>query len=266
MPTSAPSTPRRPPATPVTPRPTPRNASASRSCSPASVSTSKKNKEPMNRPLGQLAKNTVAAHTVAMKNYIAYCKSAVPNFENIDSISFEDCMKIEWWTGFAQYLLNTQLSRKTILQYLSGVKEYYRLANPTMFRALFDEKSYTLLRVNVEKATFEQESPDDLLTLSFGRNEMTTLMETLLRQNRVERVDQAVVCLTSFMASGRANELLELKWDHLSWNSDFQATICNWKQPKVYSFKNITFHCDYDTAELDWHFLMGAYVLLGAGN
>lgn len=149
MPTSAPSTPRRPPATPVTPRPTPRNASASRSCSPASVSTSKKNKEPMNRPLGQLAKNTVAAHTVAMKNYIAYCKSAVPNFENIDSISFEDCMKIEWWTGFAQYLLNTQLSRKTILQYLSGVKEYYRLANPTMFRALFDEKSYTLLRVNV---------------------------------------------------------------------------------------------------------------------
>jgi hypothetical protein len=266
MSASTPSTPRRATATPATPQSRQRVSSNMSTCSSASKSTSANKKNNKNRPLGQLAQNTLTAHAAALRAYTDFCKTTEGNFSTIEEIPFEHCMEEKWWRNFAQYLVNRDMSRKSILQYLSGVKEYYKKVNPASFKSLFDEATYTKLRADVEKATFQDEAPEELLTLSFGREEMKEFMSTLIKENRADRMDQAAVCLTSFMASGRSNELVTLNWHNLGWNNDFQTTVCTWKQAKVYSFKNMSFHCDFSTPELDWHFIMGSYILLGAGK
>lgn len=83
---------------------------------------------------------------------------------------------------------------------------------------------------------------------------------------KADLIDQAAAALTAYMAAGRSCELLYITWEKIAWNSVYQLAAASWAQPKVSKHKFTTFHCHYDTLEMDWFFIMGAYILLGAGE
>ncbi len=95
---------------------------------------------------------------------------------------------------------------------------------------------------------------------------MRHLMSLFLKKNSVVHFEQAAAALTAYMGSARAGELLHLSWDKLIWNSVYDTVISTWPQAKVSKHKYITFHCDSQFLELDWHFIMACYIMVGAGK
>jgi hypothetical protein len=92
---------------------------------------------------------------------------------------------------------------------------------------------------------------------------MKHLMGLFIKANRI---DQAAAALTAYMAAGRSCELLCVTWEKLLWNSVYQLTSASWAQTKVSKHKFTTFHCDANSLEMDWYFIIGAYCLVGAGK
>ncbi len=94
---------------------------------------------------------------------------------------------------------------------------------------------------------------------------MKRLMTLFLQKNTVQHIEQAAAALTAYMGSARSGELFHLTWHKLIWNSVYDTVISTWPQPKVSKHKYITFHCDSCFLELDWYFIMGCYIMVGAG-
>lgn len=169
----------------------------------------------------------------------------------------EEICNCDLFENFADYLLKTNYSLGTMVQYLSGVFNSLKKKYPKLDIWMWDTnrdnvpKWYIKLRNKIRRTVSSKvmEAGEKLQKKSepIGRNMLSLIAQALLLRNDVDCVEMRADFNMDFNSCGRTGEIATSSYGTAFWDDVQQTLKTDWSMEKVCGQKLLYVYADYDS-------------------